>query len=107
MSFTPQPFTKPQNFIAHCVNRWKAMCDRNVANYYNQQVELCPEAAARQYWKSLCHPQSGVDIYSVNDAMLSRLMADLMRDGISKFAVDCFILELRRLVRETQRSPKP
>jgi hypothetical protein len=83
-------------------NRWKTAYDQAVNHYYNQQIELAPEQEARQYWHRLKHPQSGINTQEVTDAMLSRFMETLLKQGISKFAVDCFILELRRLRRTEQ-----
>jgi hypothetical protein len=85
--------------IAQTWKRWRSACDRTLTAYYNQRIELYPEGEAQQYWQRLQHPQSGINVCEISDAMLSRLMNSLLQQGISKFAVDCFILELRRLRR--------
>jgi hypothetical protein len=99
MSYGTYRFNTPLAVIAQIWNRWRATCDRTLTDYYNQQIELHPEGEAQQYWNRLKHPQSGINVSEIDDAMLSRLMTNLLQQGISKFAVDCFILELRRLKR--------
>ncbi|HEY9641226.1 MAG TPA: hypothetical protein V6C57_12130 [Coleofasciculaceae cyanobacterium] len=99
MSYGSYQFNSLSAVIAHSWNSWRAACDRTLTTYYNQRIELYPEGEARQYWDRLQHPQSGINVNEISDAMLSRLMNHLLQQGISKFAVDCFILELRRLRR--------
>ncbi|MBD2460093.1 hypothetical protein H6G89_03450 [Oscillatoria sp. FACHB-1407] len=89
----------PFAIIANRWNSWKAAYDRALNNYYNQCIENNPVGEAQYYWQRLNHPQSSVNVHDITDAMLSRLMNSMIEQGISKFAVDCFILELRRLVR--------
>lgn len=84
-------------------SNWKATCDRAMTRYYNQRIELDPEGEAQQYWNRLNHRQSGIKVSDISDAMLSKLMNTLIQQGISKFAVDCFVLELRRLQRKATR----
>lgn len=83
-------------------HEWRATCDRAIINYYNQRIEQNPEGEAQQYWNRLKHPLSGIDVQHISDRMLSRLMQSLLEQGISKFAADQFILELRRLTRTVQ-----
>lgn len=80
-------------------HRWRTTCDRTVSDYYIQCIEANPEKEAQRYWSRLQYPQSGINVREISDAMLSRLMNSMLEQGISKFAVDCFILELRRLKR--------
>jgi hypothetical protein len=80
-------------------NCWRTACNQAITNYYNQRIESNPEEEAQQYWNRLTHPQSGINVEQITDAMLSRLMQRLIEQGISKFAVDRFILELRRHTR--------
>lgn len=99
MSYGSQQLNTPLTIVTQFLNGWKAAYSQAVTDYYNQRIEMYPEAEAQQYWERLKHPQSGINLYEVSDAMLSRLMNSLIQQGISKFAVDCFILELRRLKR--------
>lgn len=99
MSYVSHLFNSPLTAITDRLSRWKAIYDSAIIHYYNQRIELCPELEAQQYWSRLKHPQSGFNVHEINDEMLSRFMHTLLRQGISKFAVDCFILELRRLKR--------
>jgi hypothetical protein len=91
-----------QTLLTEQWHRWQAAYDRAVTQYYNRRIELDPEGEAWQYWQRLKQPQSGINVCEISDAMLSRLMNTLLQQGISKFAVDCFILELRRLKRNVQ-----
>lgn len=99
MSYGSQPFNTPLTVVAHLWSNWKAAYSQAITDYYNQRIEMFPEAEAQQYWNRLKHPQSGINPYEISDGMLSRLMNSLIQQGVSKFAVDCFILELRRLKR--------
>lgn len=99
MSYVPHLFQTPLSLITRSWNTWKTAYAQVSTDYYNQRIELNPEGEAHQYWSRLKHPQSGIDVQQISDAMLSRLMNNLLEQGISKFAVDRFILELRRLVR--------
>ena len=102
MSYVSHLFNSPFTVIAESLNRWKAAYDSAVIQYYNQRIELNPEAEAQQYWDCLKHPQSKVNLHEISDVMLSRLMHSMIQQGISKFAVDRFILEVRRLKRSHQ-----
>ncbi|MDX2212826.1 MAG: hypothetical protein SFY66_06005 [Oculatellaceae cyanobacterium bins.114] len=99
MAHVSHPFNTPFAILADRWNTWKAAYDRAKNNYYNQCIEINPVGEARHYWQRLKHPQSSVKVDEITDAKLSRLMDSMIEQGISKFAVDCFILELRRLVR--------
>ena len=99
MSYVPHLFQTPVSLVTRYWNGWKAAYNQAITDYYNQQIELNPEGEAHQYWSRLKHPQSGINVQQISDAMLSRLMNSLLEQGISKFAVDRFILELRRLTR--------
>ncbi|MCU0569350.1 MAG: hypothetical protein MUF49_22590 [Oculatellaceae cyanobacterium Prado106] len=87
------------NLLSRYWNSWKEYYQRSMTQYYNRRIEQFPEASAQAYWQQLTHCQSGFDVNQINDEMLSRFMLQLRQQGISKFAVDCFILELRRLHR--------
>ncbi len=99
MSYVPHHSHTLPALIARYWNNWRTSCQSAVTEYYNQRIELNPEGEARQYWSRLQHSQSGVNVHQITDTMLSKLMQSLLDQGISKFAVDCFILELRRLTR--------
>ncbi|WP_088893703.1 hypothetical protein [Leptolyngbya ohadii] len=108
MAYLPQRSQSPRTSLLSTLSEywhwWRETCDRSVAYYYTQRIESDPEGEAQQYWNCIKNPRSGVDIYQITDAMLSRLMQQLSEQGISRFAVDRFILELRRLTR-TVRIP--
>jgi hypothetical protein len=99
MTHVSSRLNTPVAIATHWWHQWKTACDRAVTHYYNQCIESDPEGEARRYWRQLKHPQSSVNVYDIDDAMLSRLMHSMLKQGVSKFAVDCFILELRRLTR--------
>lgn len=101
MSYVSRPPSSPFSLIAQYWKSWQAAYHQAVTHYHNQRIEYDPEGEARQYWNRLKHPQSGINPSEISDAMLSRFMQTLLQQGISKFAVDCFILELRRLTRTT------
>ncbi len=95
-------FTTPVSLISRSWAGWKAAYDRATLNYYNQMLERHPEAIAHEYWNDL-HYSKTHNVESVlTDQKLSQLMNTLLQQGVSKFAVDCFILELRRLRRNSQ-----
>lgn len=91
--------TTPLTAITDRWNNWKTAYHETVTNYYNQRIELNPEGEAREYWERLKHPQSGFNLHDMSDSSLCQLMHTLLQQGISEFAVDRFIMELRRLKR--------
>lgn len=99
MLYVSQFITTPVSLLSRSWAGWKAAYDRATLNYYNQMLERHPEAIANEYWNDLHHSRGSDAESALTDQKLSQLMHTLLKQGVSKFAVDCFILELRRLRR--------